>query len=58
MWHAHFDTKGLIAVIAGSCVVFALDIISVGLVIAGNKTSGKVRLFACRCHGFADEQLE
>ncbi|CAD0086310.1 unnamed protein product, partial [Aureobasidium mustum] len=42
VWHAHFDTKGLIAVIAGSCVVFALDLISVGLVIAGNKTSGKI----------------
>ncbi|KAK6007149.1 hypothetical protein QM012_006157 [Aureobasidium pullulans] len=44
VWHAHFDTHGLIAIIAGSCIVLAFDIISVGLVIAGNKSSGKDKI--------------
>ncbi|KAG9840027.1 hypothetical protein KCU98_g9829, partial [Aureobasidium melanogenum] len=44
IWHAHFDTHGLIAIIASSSIVFAFDIISVGLVIAGNKTGGKSRM--------------
>ncbi|KAG9577800.1 hypothetical protein KCU77_g14902, partial [Aureobasidium melanogenum] len=44
IWHAHFDTHGLIAVIACSSVIFALDIISVGLVIASNKTGGKSKM--------------
>lgn len=46
VWHAHFNTHGLIAVIAGSCIVFSFDIISIGLVITNNKTGGKVTFFA------------
>ncbi|KAH0368700.1 hypothetical protein KCU65_g3920, partial [Aureobasidium melanogenum] len=44
VWHAHFDTHGLIAVIVCSCIVFSSDVISVGLVIAGNKTGGKSKV--------------
>lgn len=42
IWHAHFDTHGLIAVIAGTSVVLALDSITIVLAVAGNKTGGKV----------------
>ncbi|KAH0006640.1 hypothetical protein KCU78_g12213, partial [Aureobasidium melanogenum] len=44
VWHAHFNTHGLIAVIACSSVIFGLDSISVGLVIVGNKTGGKNKM--------------
>lgn len=41
VWRAHFDTHGLVGVISGSCVVFALDLVSIGVVVAGTK-GGKV----------------
>ncbi|THY54230.1 hypothetical protein D6C99_03563 [Aureobasidium pullulans] len=41
IWHAHFDTRGLIAITVTSCIIFALDLVSIGLVIAGNKTGNK-----------------
>ncbi|KAG9566611.1 hypothetical protein KCU71_g12682, partial [Aureobasidium melanogenum] len=44
IWHAHFDTHGLIAVIASSGMIFTFDIISVGLVVAGNKIGGKSKM--------------
>ncbi|KAI4722206.1 hypothetical protein E4T48_01554 [Aureobasidium sp. EXF-10727] len=44
VWHAHFNTRGLIAVIATSCVVFALDIISIALVVARNKTGDESKM--------------
>lgn len=42
IWHAHFDTRGLVAITVTSCIIFALDLVSIGLVIAGNKTGNKV----------------
>jgi hypothetical protein len=42
IWHAHFNTHGLIATITTSCIVFAVDIVSMGLVVAGNRTGDKV----------------
>lgn len=44
IWHAHFNTHGLVATIATSCIIFAVDAISVGLVVAGNRTGSKVRV--------------
>ncbi|KAI4728491.1 hypothetical protein E4T49_03848 [Aureobasidium sp. EXF-10728] len=44
VWHAHFNTHGLIAVIATSCVVFAVDIASIVLVVAENKTGDKSKM--------------
>lgn len=51
IWHAHFDTHALIAVIAGSSVVLASDIISIGLVIAGSKSGGEVGSYSLIYHG-------
>lgn len=42
IWHAHFNTRGLIAITVTSCIIFALDLVFIGLVIAGNKTGNKV----------------
>ncbi|CAD0106377.1 unnamed protein product [Aureobasidium uvarum] len=42
IWHAHFNTHGIIAVIITSCIIFAFDIVSIGLVVMGNKTDDKV----------------
>ncbi|CAD0082031.1 unnamed protein product, partial [Aureobasidium vineae] len=44
IWHAHFNTHGLIAVITTSCIVFALDIIYIGLVVMGNKSGDKSKM--------------
>ncbi|KAH0293577.1 hypothetical protein M436DRAFT_35470 [Aureobasidium namibiae CBS 147.97] len=44
IWHAHFNTHGLIAIITTCCLMFAVDIISIGLVVAGNKTGGKSKM--------------
>ncbi|KAI4788120.1 hypothetical protein E4T44_13529 [Aureobasidium sp. EXF-8845] len=38
IWHAHFNTHGLIATIATSCIIFAIDVVCMGLAVAGNKT--------------------
>jgi hypothetical protein len=45
IWHAHFNTHGLIATITTSCIVFAVDIVSMGLVVAGGKSGDKVCCF-------------
>jgi hypothetical protein len=37
IWHAHFNTHGLIASIVTSCIVIAVDVTSMGLVVVGNK---------------------
>jgi len=42
IWHAHFDTHGLIATISTCCIIFTVDVISIGLVVVGNKTGEKV----------------
>ncbi|KAI5209556.1 hypothetical protein E4T39_00889 [Aureobasidium subglaciale] len=47
IWHEHFDNRGIIAVIVTSSIVFALDIISVGLIVAGNKASDKSKTIKC-----------
>jgi hypothetical protein len=44
IWHAHFNTHGLLATITTSCIVFAVDTTSMGLVVAGNKTGKKVSI--------------
>ncbi|KAI4747537.1 hypothetical protein E4T50_02221 [Aureobasidium sp. EXF-12298] len=44
IWHAHFNTHGLLATITTSCIVFAVDVISMGLVVAGNKTEKKNKM--------------
>ncbi|KAI4748161.1 hypothetical protein E4T50_01567 [Aureobasidium sp. EXF-12298] len=44
IWHAHFNTHGLIAVITCSSIILTFDVISVGVVIAGNKTGGKNKM--------------
>ena len=45
IWHAHFNTHGLIATITTCCIVFAVDVISMGLVLAGNKSGSKVSIY-------------
>ncbi|KAI5252468.1 hypothetical protein E4T42_03450 [Aureobasidium subglaciale] len=44
IWHEHFDNRGIVAVIVTSSIVFALDIVSIGLVVAGNKTGDKSKI--------------
>jgi hypothetical protein len=44
IWHAHFNTHGLIATIATSCIILAVDVVSMGLVVAGNKNGKKARI--------------
>jgi hypothetical protein len=42
IWHAHFNTHGLIATIVTSCIVIAGDVTSMGLVVTGGKGGDKV----------------
>ncbi|KAH0393635.1 hypothetical protein KCU89_g12206, partial [Aureobasidium melanogenum] len=44
IWHAHFNTHGLIVVITCSSIILTFDLISVGVMIAGNKTGDKSKM--------------
>lgn len=44
IWHAHFNTHSLMATIATCCIIVAVDTITIGLVVAANKTGWKVNI--------------
>lgn len=42
VWRAHFDISGLLSVISASCLIFALDITSIGIIFGCKSTGLKV----------------